>query len=185
MNSTEAKQGFITFVITLVVASGVFAALYLAVNKLNTKAEVEVAVSDQTVVSAPTPAPRETAKEEKQKENVFAALVKPETPTEGSAKDDVKKEEVKGDTTTLATDTPKQETKQELKKLPEKSSKVLGAADNAPQTTPGAVPTTGTGSFTSLILISAIFIIYGTYFGLKRARPLAIRNFERRITKGL
>ncbi len=58
---------------------------------------------------------------------------------------------------------------------------VLGGATN--QATSGAVPSTGSNSLTALVLMGSSLILFGTYFGAKKARTLAIRTFEKKISE--
>ena len=158
-NSYEAKRGFITFITTLVIASGIFFTAYYAVNKLNSQAALETqkAQTFTTTENQPAASTSPSTETKAEKPSIFAELAK------------------SPDTITLNT---------------KAKPGVLGVFD-----TPGASgqstgsiapkPNTGSESIASIFLLSAVLISVGFYFGADKSRKLAIKAFEKDITKGL
>lgn len=168
MNSVEAQKGFLTFIATLVIAVGIFFATYLGVTKLNSKVDTTTASTEpksQASVVSETSAP---------KQNVFANLANPENTPAVLGKETASQEGYTPEKTTTVT----------------KTTKVLAAASvpavlagATSQSTSGATPATGSNEITVLLILGIALSFFGVYFGSSKARMLAIKNFEKNITK--
>ena len=54
MNSYEGKQGFLTFVTTVLISAGIFTSMYFLINRLNNRAQTELSKTDLSTRTTPT-----------------------------------------------------------------------------------------------------------------------------------
>ncbi|MBI4091496.1 hypothetical protein HY419_01945, partial [candidate division WWE3 bacterium] len=153
MNAYEAKRGFITFLATLLIATGIFTSVYFAVNSLNSKARL----NSQVTATQPK-------QELTEKPSVFGDLAQSKPVSELTENG----EDSKADVNTAASkETPTAQQKDGLLALTEvtpttaskeQAQQVLGASDTD-EATSGAVPTTGANTLTGSALLGFSLII--------------------------
>lgn len=60
---------------------------------------------------------------------------------------------------------------------------VFGGTEATREATSGAVPVTGSNFISGILLLGGSFILLGWYLGIRKTRNLALRSFEKKVSK--
>ena len=168
-NSYQSKNGFKTFLITLVISLGIFGLLYYVVTDFSNRVDI-----NQEVASAQNQAESDLSNEVDIDKEVASAQSQAETPKPEIVPEE-KKDEQQEDKTVFG-----ELAAQDMDKT---KKAVLGAAETTQSTS--AVPATGTNGMLIASIISATAFVAGAFILYVGPRKLALSKFEKEITKNL